>query len=52
MALLIAGVLLLGLGCGGEDPTGPATLNITTTALPGAIAGRQYVGTLVAAGGE
>ncbi len=53
MALLMAGVLLLGLGCGErEDPTGPATLNITTTALPGAIAGRQYVGTLVAAGGE
>ncbi len=53
--LLIVGLLLLPLGCGGDDgPTGPAyaTLVVTTTSLPNAAPTVAYSETLTGTGGD
>ena len=56
MMLLVIGSLLLTLGCGGDDPAGPAAtfdpLVIGTVSLPNAAPTVAYSVTLAATGGE
>ncbi len=50
---LVMGLLLLPLGCGGDDPVGPFdTLAVATTSLPNAGRTLAYSATLVATGGD
>ena len=50
---LVVCSLLLALGCGGDDSTGPfATLTVATTSLPAAGRTAPYSATLLASGGD